>query len=305
MASVNFHKCKAGTGEAGALIRHCDKQERLKHDHGNEHVDKELTDGNMQFRNSTYRQTMDRLRQRLAELDAQPGANRRKDRVECFMLEIPIPHGYDIKRFAEMAVREIAVMYGKENVLNAYVHVDEVHEYLDHGDMRKSLSHIHVPVVPEVDGKLNGKAFSSRQNMIALNQRIDRAARHELGGPGFLTGTAPRRRTVEELKAGSVQEAREAIQEARRAVETAEADKSALTEQNALLEASASVKQGELRDLQAQVVEQQALLEHIRHEIKAESDRHQEATRRALRELAKTIDIRPEFRPDSFDRDDR
>lgn len=304
MASVNFHKCKAGTGEAGALIRHCDKQERLKHDHGNEHVDKKLTNGNMQFRGSTYRQTMDRLRQRLAELDAQPGANRRKDRVELFMLEIPIPHGYEVKPFAEMAVREIAAMYGKDNVLNAYLHVDEVHDYLDRGELRRSLAHIHVPVVPEIGGRLNGKEFSSRSRMCELNQRIDQRAR-ELGGPGFLTGKAPRRRTVEELKADSVQEAREAIQEARRAVETAEADKSALTEQNALLEASVSVKQGELRDLQAQVVEQQALLGRIRHEIKAESDRHREATRRALRELAKTIDIRPDVRPDGFDRDDR
>ena len=94
MASVNYKKCKAGSGEAGALIRHCDREERLKHEHKNEHIDKDLTDGNRQG-GRNYDQTMAALRNRLAELDAMPGANRRKDRVECFMLEIPIPHGYD------------------------------------------------------------------------------------------------------------------------------------------------------------------------------------------------------------------
>lgn len=212
MASVDFKKCKAGTGDAGALLRHCDAQERLKHEHGNEHIDKSLTPGNRQGARN-YRQTMAALRDRLAELDAVPGANRRKDRVECFFLEIPVPAGHDPQRFAEMAVREITDMYGERNVLNWYMHVDEVHTYLDHGEERTSLCHIHVPVVPEIGGRLCGKEFSSRTHMMELNRRIDEGAR-ELGGPAFLTGEHPRKRSVEELKISSYREASEAAERA-------------------------------------------------------------------------------------------
>lgn len=212
MASVDYKKCKAGTGAAGALLRHCDAQERLQHDHSNEHIDKSLTPGNRQGARS-YRQTMAALRDRLAELDAVPGANRRKDRVECFMLEVPIPAGHDPQRFAEMAVREISDLYGERNVLNWYLHTDEIHQYMDHGEIKTSLAHIHVPVVPEVDGRLNGKAFSARARMIELNKRIDERAR-EMGGPAFLTGEHPRQRSVEELKQASYREATEAAERA-------------------------------------------------------------------------------------------
>lgn len=214
MASVDYKKCKAGTGAAGALLRHCDARERLRHEHTNEHIDKDLMPFNAQG-DKSYRQTMSALRERLAELDAVQGANRRKDRVECFMLEVPIPAGHDPQRFAKMAVREISDMYGDRNVLNWYLHVDEVHDYMDHGEVRRSLAHIHVPVVPEMNGKLNGKAFSSRANMVELNKRIDAGAR-ELGGPAFLTGEHPRKRSVEELKISSYREASEAKDRAER-----------------------------------------------------------------------------------------
>lgn len=219
MASVDFKKCKAGTGEAGALLRHCDAQERLKHDHGNEHINKSLTPGNRQGERS-YRQTMAALRDRLAELDAAPGANRRKDRVEMYMLEVPVPAGHDPQRFAEMAVREISDMYGGRNVLNWYLHVDEVHEYMDHGELKTSLCHVHVPVVPEIDGRLCGKEFSARARMIELNRRIDERAR-EMGGPAFLTGEHPRKRSVEELKIASYRDASETAQEAEKRAQKA------------------------------------------------------------------------------------
>lgn len=220
MASVDYHKCKAGTGEAGALLRHCDVQERLQHDHGNEHIDKDLTQFNAQGDRS-YRQAMSALRDRLAELDARPGANKRKDRVECFMLEVPIPAGHDPQRFTEMAVREISDMYGERNIINWYLHQDEVHTYMDHGEERTSLCHVHVAVVPEIDGRLCGKEFSSRARMVELNRRIDEGAR-ELGGPAFLTGEHPRKRSVEALKIASYREASEAAERAERERSAAE-----------------------------------------------------------------------------------
>lgn len=228
MASVDFRKCKAGSGDAGALLRHCDARERLKHGHSNEHIDKALTPLNRQGARS-YEQTMAALRDRLAELDARPGANVRKDRVECFMLEAPIPAGVrNAEAFADMVVREISAFSGPQNVLNWYLHRDERHDYVDHGKVKTSLDHVHVAVVPEVGGRLNGKAFSSRERMIDLNKRIDERAR-EMGEPAFLAGTHPRKRSVEELKIASYNEALIARDRVRSETKVAETQLTALT----------------------------------------------------------------------------
>ena len=262
MASVDYKKCKAGTGDAGALLRHCDARERLKHDHGNEHIDKSLTPGNRQGARS-YRQTMAALRDRLAELDAVPGANRRKDRVECFFLEIPVPAGHDPQRFAEMAVQEISDMYGERNVLNWYLHVDEVHRYMDHGEERTSLCHVHVPVVPEIDGRLCGKEFSSRARMVELNRRIDDGAR-ELGGPAFLTGEHPRKRSVEDLKLSSYREASEAAERAER--ERSAAELAARLQDQVAQEARETAEQRKayLQRLQGEIEPLERVLERLR-----------------------------------------
>lgn len=269
MASVDFKKCKAGTGDVGALLRHCDARERLKHDHGNEHIDKSLTQFNTQGDRS-YRQTMSALRDRLAELDARPGANKRKDRVELFMLEVPIPAGHDPQRFAEMAVREISDMYGERNVLNWYLHRDEIHTYMDHGEERTSLCHVHVPVVPEIDGRLCGKDFSSRARMVELNRRIDEGAR-ELGGPAFLTGEHPRKRSVEELKLASYREASEAAERAERERSAAELaaclqDQVAQEAEKRAQEARETAEQGKayLQRLQGEIEPLERVLERLR-----------------------------------------
>lgn len=134
--------------------------------------------------------------------------------------------------------------------------MDEIHEYYDHGEIRKSLAHVHIPVIPEVGGRLNGKVFSSKAQMQNLNRSIDKACLNELGGPGFLTGEHPRQRSVEELKLESykelqaaveakdkelleadlaLQEARKDAQEARRDVLTLQRDNIALKHENKLL----------------------------------------------------------------------
>ena len=270
MASVDYKKCKAGTGDAGALLRHCDARERLKHDHGNGHIDKDMTPFNGQGDRS-YRQTMSALRDRLAELDASPGANRRKDRVEMFMLEIPIPAGHDPEAFANMAVREICDQYGDRNVLNWYLHRDERHEYMDHGEIKESLDHVHVAVVPEIDGRLCGKAFSSRARMVELNRRIDDGARRELGGPAFLTGEHPRKRSVEELKLASYREASEAAERAERERSVAEAaarlqDQIAQEAEERAQEAAERAVRGKayLQRLQGEIEPLERVLERLR-----------------------------------------
>ena len=89
MASVNFLKLHTPQ-EVKAIIRHCDKDERQKHEHSNKQIRKDLTHLNDDY-GINYVDTCREYDERIAYLDSLPGANVRKDRVTCFSLEIPCP----------------------------------------------------------------------------------------------------------------------------------------------------------------------------------------------------------------------
>ena len=203
MASVDFMKLHSA-GEVKAMLRHCDKDERLKHEHANADINKQATAQNVQMKRS-YDETCALYDEKIAYLDSLEGANKRKDRVTAFSLEIPVPDGLtpDQERaWSNKALKLIADQYGEDNLLNAYLHRDERHAYKDAetGKERMSMSHIHCIYVPEHEGKLNGKWFSSAANMTKLNNAIHKMSMNEFGLP-FMTGKGTKsRKSVEQLK---------------------------------------------------------------------------------------------------------
>ena len=213
MASVDFMKLHTAT-EAKAIIAHCDKDERAKHEHGNKDIRKDLIASNKQMKRS-YSETCQAYDDRIASLDASKGANKRKDRVTCFALEIPFPGDLDASKgiqWCNEVIKCVSDQYGSKNVLQAYVHRDEVHDYVDAetGAKRTSRNHMHVFVVPEHEGKLNGKWFSSKSNMTKLNNSIQKLT-HDGFGCEFMTGTKRKSKAeVEELKRKSEYKALEA-----------------------------------------------------------------------------------------------
>lgn len=181
MASVNFMKIHS-VSEGCAVMRHCDIRERQKREHSNKDINKDLTPHNGQMVNRGYQETVSIWKDRIAELDRTTNTNKRKDRVELFALEIPIPA--DVGKENEQSFVKDALMillknYKKENVVNIYYHQDEQHDYLDRGETKTSLNHIHALVVPEKDGKLNGKAFSSKTAMKSINKQFDDLCRQK------------------------------------------------------------------------------------------------------------------------------
>jgi len=183
MASVNFEKLKSPQ-EVKAMLRHCDINERMKHNHSNEHIDKSLTHTNLQS-NITYEQACERFDKRIEYLDSLDGANKRSDRVLCFGLTIPCPKGLteqqEVKFFCE-TVRLVGAQCGVDNIVCAYFHRDEKHKYIDaetHKE-RESDNHGHMYVVPGIAEKLNGKEFSSKKNMLKLNKAIHKMCQSSL-----------------------------------------------------------------------------------------------------------------------------
>lgn len=201
MASVDYKKLKS-SNEAAAMIRHSDETERLKHEHSNEEIDKTKTKKNINIYNLSYKDTMQKLRDRIKKLDETTNTNKRKDRVECFSLVIPATENMtetEAKNFLQDCNELLKKEFGSENLVNSYIHFDEIHEYIDDFKVKKSRPHMHIFVVPEIGGILNGKKFSSKAEMKRVNKMIDELCRtkyHE----AFLTGEKAKKKTVEQLK---------------------------------------------------------------------------------------------------------
>lgn len=209
MASVNFEKIKSAS-QVKAFLRHCDKDERKKNTHSNNQINKDLTYNNLSFFKDDYLSTCNRFDARIDELDSTTNTNKRKDRVLCFGLSIPAPAGLtsdEERKFYSYATQMLQCKYGKDNVIAGYVHYDEVHSYLnpDTNSIDTSRSHLHLYIVPEKDGILNGKWFSSKANMIHVNNSIDEMCMSQFGVP-FMTGSKKKGKSVEDLKRRSTDE---------------------------------------------------------------------------------------------------
>jgi len=125
--------------------------------------------------------------------------------VTCFGLNTPAPKGLkpeNEKAFFTEVLEIIKNQYGEDNIIQYYIHQDEKHEYInaETGERCMSRSHMQCYVVPEHNGKLNGKWFSNRSNMVKLNNSIHRMAQEQFGVT-FMDGSKRKsRKTVEQLK---------------------------------------------------------------------------------------------------------
>ncbi len=206
MASVNFEKLKAAQ-QVKAMFRHCDEEKRLETNHSNIDINKSATPNNLQG-NLDYNAACKRYDDRIAFLDSQPGANRRKDRVTCFGLNVPASKDLkpeDERAFFMEVLEIIKNQYGEDNIIQYYVHQDEKHKYInaETGEQCMSRSHMQCYVVPEHNNKLNGKWFSSKSNMIKINNAIHSMAQEQFGVM-FMDGSKKKsRKTVEQLKSES------------------------------------------------------------------------------------------------------
>lgn len=216
MASVDWMKCKGGR-DAKAKFWHCDSMKRIEHEHSNKQIDKSRTYLNMPFGafKGGYDAVCKAYDETIDKLDAQPGANKRKDRVTCVGWTLPVPEGMgerQASRWMTHAYKTLKAQYG-DCILGGTAHFDEVHEYKDAetGEARRSRPHLHVYAVPIVAGKLNGKSFTSRKNIVAMNSTIEQMTREYFPGYKFQNGTKKKSKaTVEELKNESAQKEAEA-----------------------------------------------------------------------------------------------
>lgn len=215
MASANWLKMSGGT-DVKSKFRHCDKDERLTVKHANEEIDTNLTHKNLSFGifQGDYKSACHAYDERIEYIDKHAGLKKkpRKDRVTCVSWSIPQPEGMS-EDMASKWFTDVYDLLTREysEVLGASVHFDEVHEYVDAstGETTVSRPHMHVFVLPvvEKDGfrRLVGKDFSKRENMVKLNNSIQKLTEDKYPGYTFMTGVKHpgKYQTVEDMKAQS------------------------------------------------------------------------------------------------------
>ena len=84
MGGIQFKGGKLhGADEVKAKLMHCDKNERLKHNHSNKNINKELT-MDYDFQDVNYSDSYKKYKIRIKELDKDPKQNHKLDRVSAF-----------------------------------------------------------------------------------------------------------------------------------------------------------------------------------------------------------------------------
>lgn len=226
-------KCHGG-GDVKAYLRHNDtsKERREVAAKGNEHIDTSRSHLNVNLTGDTYEERCRKYDARIAELDAIPGANIRKDRVTGQLIETPVPAKLPRDKYNDFLSRVLDIqkeMFGEKNLISADIHWDEEHEYTDSetGEERMSRVHLQSIYVPVGTGDLDGvkverlqyKAIYSRANLKKLNNACQKMCMAEFG-VDFLDGSGKSStKTIRQLKQESA--AREAREKFNRTISNA------------------------------------------------------------------------------------
>lgn len=208
MAAVQFSggKCH-GAAEAKAMLRHADADERLKHEHSNKDIDKSKTELNTSLYDLSYREMCDIYDQRVQQYQNNATRKLRSNAVTLVDAIVSVPRDLDdalTDAWISDVVQKINSHYKADVVLDAKIHRDEIHDYVDPATHKtvKSRVHAHIFMFPEICQRLNCRDFTNRQNMTSLNREIDKMTRN-LYNCKFLTAEQAVDRdflTVEQLK---------------------------------------------------------------------------------------------------------
>lgn len=208
MAAVQFAggKCH-GASEAKAMMRHADMQERLEHTHSNKDIDKSKTELNTSLYDLSYTEMCKIYDQRVQQYQNNATRKLRSNAVTLVDAIVTVPRDLD-EMLQDLWISDVVDIINKhykaDVVLDAKIHRDEIHDYVD-PDSHKTVQsrvHAHIFIFPEISKKLNCRDFTNRKNMISLNREIDKMTRDRYYCK-FLTGEQTVDRdflTVEQLK---------------------------------------------------------------------------------------------------------
>lgn len=208
MAAAQWKGGKSKSVQAAkAVFRHDDPEQRKEHEHTNPHIGASSAANNFNFRGLDYAGMCRAFDKRLGEIDQGKGGSGKNARVVMQSVILYPPAGLtdeaDMVRWFRRAGEILQEKYG-DNLIELSAHFDEQHEYRNEaGELVMSRPHAHACLVPEVEGRLNGKQFSSRARMVELNNELQEMSIREFNTPMMDGSKAKGGQTVEHLKAES------------------------------------------------------------------------------------------------------
>ena len=99
------------------------------------------------------------------------------------------------QRFFDLTYQYMQGRYGKENVIQGFVHMDE------------TTPHVHIPIVPVKDGRVSSKALFTKGELREVHKELDKVMEKEFHIKGLVkNGRTKGNLTVDELKERTRQE---------------------------------------------------------------------------------------------------
>lgn len=281
-------KCKS-VQKVKAFFRHNDKDRRMEGQHTNPHIDKSKTKDNFTYRGLSYKEMCDVFDRLLSSVDVGRESTGKNARVLMQSVILYPPRGLtraqEIEWFME-AGKVLEDRYG-ENLIEIQFDMDEEHEYIDPQTKEKVISrnHGHARLFPNVGGKLNGKAFSSRAEIKALNNALDVMSVQKFG-VHMMDGTGKKSKgTVEQLKAASLRAEVEQLEQVAETIVTDAIDQAAGIRTDANRDARATRREA---DDYAYKIKRKANRDAVKTTAQAEADAQ------AIRQEAQTVKAQAE-----------
>lgn len=184
------HCEKYNRAQMGQLLHHYEH----RHNTIDGHID--MSRSNLNYNLAADDQPLPAVEYLRARFEACPPKHDRKDLVVLRDWVITAPkdlHERDHDAFFKTSYEFIADRYGRENIVSAWVHLDE------------TTPHVHVALTPVVDGHFNSKEFINIIDLRSFHRDLDAEMRKVFGRDiGVINGaTREGNKSIDELKRGT------------------------------------------------------------------------------------------------------
>lgn len=284
MASLNW--LKLTRQHALALKKHNGQEERLTYNHSNPDIDKSKTDQNYCIGCDDYDDAVDEMLKRVKEVDErypQKTKTERKDRKVALSIETKCPQAIcdsgRSREFFEKTHQLLSNFFGAENNVGSFVHLDEMHLYIDKdGTEKMSLAHMTSLIAAYAEWEQGGNSrrgisaskLMNPTNLKKLNKEMCDMVRREFGIE-YNTGEQARHATVEHLKAESkLAELNKAVEDRAEDLDLIkQAGDKAFAELSQNIDEAKRIGVQQLKEISEEIEEKQATLKNIDEQILA------------------------------------
>lgn len=203
MASVDIAKFMSSS--LNELDVHFLDELRKKAKHSNPDIDVSKTDLNYFIGCIDWDDAKKKISNGIEETDKViPPVRVRQDRKTWFSIYIPCPLEIEQMGRADEFFEKAYKMYDElfpGCLKGAQVHKDEKHKYLDHGEIKESLFHMHAFGIPLTEKGINMKNFLTRERLQLAQDKIQEMVMTEFS-VSYQTGKLKKKgKSEEELKA--------------------------------------------------------------------------------------------------------